>query len=142
LDLAWLDDVDITGTVKVDDLRVRDIQLRDLAAQIRAAEGKLDISKVAANLYDGQAMVNLTAKSDQSMSLDLKLDKVAVEPFMQALMSDGHLSGTGTLQSSLQAKGDTVDALLASLSGKASLQIRKGAIRGFDANRTIHEASE
>ncbi|MDN5843173.1 MAG: AsmA family protein [Alcaligenaceae bacterium] len=141
LDMAWLDAVDITGSVKVDDLRMRDIQLRDLTAQIRAAEGKLDISKIAANLYDGRATGALTAKSDQSMTVQLNMDKVAVEPFMQALIADGHLSGTGTLRSSFEARGDTVDALIASLSGKASLKILKGAIRGFDANRTIREAS-
>lgn len=140
-DLSFLTPLDVTGTIKVDDLRVRDLQLRTVSGNVRAQGGKLDISKVAAKLYEGQLTGGLTVRDDQSLALQLNLDKVAVEPFMQALMKDGHLSGTGSLQAAFEARGATTEALVASLSGKAALQVRQGAIRGFDAGITLGEAS-
>jgi AsmA protein len=142
LDWSLLTPLDVTGTIKVDDLRVRDVQLRDVSANVRAQGGKLELSKVAAQLYDGQLSGTLTARDDQTVALKLNLDKVAVEPFMQALLKDGHLSGTGALQAALEARGATADALLDSLAGKATLQVRKGAIRGFDASQTLREVAQ
>lgn len=141
VDLSFLTPLDVTGTIKIDDLRVRDLQLRAVSGNVRAQGGKLDVSKVTAKLYEGQLTGGLTARDDQSLALQLNLDKVAVEPFMQALMKDGHLSGTGSLQAAFEARGATVEALVASLSGKAALQVRQGAIRGFDAAQTLQEAS-
>lgn len=142
MDWSLLTPLDVTGKIKIDDLRMRDLQLREVSGNVRALGGKLDVSKIAAKLYEGQLTGGVTARDDQSVTLQLNLDKVAVEPFMQALMKDGHLSGTGSLQATLEARGATTEALVASLAGKASLQVRQGAIRGFDAAKTLQEASE
>ncbi|MBV6272379.1 AsmA family protein [Alcaligenaceae bacterium CGII-47] len=142
IDWSLITPLDITGQIKVDDLRVRDLQLRTVSGNVRAQGGKLEISKVAAKLYEGQLSASLSARDDASVKLQLNLDKIAVEPFMQALLKDGHLSGTGSLQAAFEARGATTEMLIASLAGKTSLQIRQGAIRGFDAAQTLQEASQ
>lgn len=142
LDWSFLTPLDVTGAIKVDDLRVRDLQLRTVSGNVRAQGGKLDISKVSAKLYEGQLTGAFTARDDKSVTLQLGLDKVAVEPLLQALLKDGHLSGTGSLQAAFEAHGETAAALISSLAGKATMQVRQGAIRGFDAAKTLQEASQ
>ncbi|TAN27353.1 MAG: AsmA family protein [Castellaniella sp.] len=140
-DLSFLKGRNIRGTVKIGDLRVRDVQLTKLSAQADVQKNTLTISKLAAHLYQGTLSGKLTASSDQTLGLNLTLDKVSVAPLLQALGARGLVSGLGGAQIDLTAQGATLPALEKSLSGQVTWQVRDGAIHGVDATQTLSDVS-
>ncbi|HUH39894.1 MAG TPA: AsmA family protein, partial [Castellaniella sp.] len=141
IDWSVLDGRDITGTIEVKDLRVRNVQLRDLTAATRLQKGKLQISKLSAKLYEGTLSGDLVANADKTLGVQLAVDKVALEPFLRALSNQGRISGTLGARIDLNARGDTVKAILASLAGRGTWKVADGAVHGIDASRSIQEAS-
>ncbi|HEX7386058.1 MAG TPA: AsmA family protein [Castellaniella sp.] len=141
LDWSFLKGLDAQGTVKIGDLRVRDVQLTRVQAQVAAQKGVLSVSNLAAQLYQGTLSGNMSAAMDQALTLKLSLDKVAVAPLIQALAARGVLSGQGSAHLDLQAQGASLPALEKSLSGQASWQIRDGAVYGVDAGQTLSDVA-
>ncbi len=141
IDLSFLEDKDIAGTVKIDDLRVRDVQLRGLSANVSVQKGKLEVSKLAASLYEGTLTGGLSATSEQALAAQLALDKVAVEPFLRALTGQGRLSGTVGARIDLRAQGDTAGAVLRSLEGRTTWQVRDGAVHGISVSQSLEDAA-
>lgn len=140
-DLSFLKGRNIQGTVKIGDLRVRDVQLTNISARADVRKNTLTVSNLAAHLYQGTLSGRLTASTDQTLGLSLALDKVSVAPLLQALGTRGQVSGLGGAQIDLTAQGTTVPALEKSLSGRVAWQIRDGAIHGVDAAQTLSEVA-
>uniref|UniRef100_UPI00333EBC80 AsmA family protein n=1 Tax=Castellaniella defragrans TaxID=75697 RepID=UPI00333EBC80 len=136
-----LEGQDIAGTVKIDDLRVRDVQLRSLSADVAVQKDKLEVSKLTANLYEGTLSGGFSATAAQALAAQLTLDKVAVEPFLRALTGQGQLAGTAGTRIDVRAHGDTTDAVLRSLEGRATWQVRDGVVYGIDVSQSIEDAS-
>ncbi len=141
IDLSFLEGQDVEGDVRVEDLRVRDVQMTGVSAQARVQKGVLSISKLSANLYEGTLSGQFSAASDRTFGLKLNLDKVAVAPLIQAAMGRNLLSGRGAAQIDLRAQGDTMDALQRALAGRVSVQVRDGAVQGVDAARTLTDVA-
>ncbi|CAM5200209.1 AsmA protein OS=Castellaniella defragrans OX=75697 GN=HNR28_002608 PE=4 SV=1 [Castellaniella defragrans] len=141
IDWSFLKGRDVHGTVKIGDLRVRDVQLTNASAQIDVQNGALKASKLAAQLYQGTLSGQAEAAMDQSMALKLALSNVSVAPLLQALGTQVGLSGTGSAQVDLRAKGATLPALEGGLSGPVSWQVRDGAVHGVDASQTLSEVA-
>ncbi|MHA3903909.1 AsmA family protein [Castellaniella sp. WN] len=137
IDLSFLQGLDVEGDVRIGDLRVRDVQLTGVGLQARVQKGELIVSKLSAGLYEGTLSGQFSATADQTFGLKLNLDKVAVAPLMQAAMGWSPLSGRGAAQFDLRAQGATADALQRSLAGRASLQVKDGAVHGVDAVQTL-----
>lgn len=141
IDLSLLRGLDIEGDVQIGDLRARDAQLTGVSAQVRVHKDALTVSKLSAGLYEGTLSGQFSASADQAFGLKLNLDKVAVAPLIQAVMGQNLLSGRGAAQIDLRAQGATLDALQRSLAGRASVQVRDGAVQGVDAARTLTEVA-
>ncbi|WP_322997760.1 AsmA family protein [Castellaniella sp.] len=141
IDLSFLKGLDIQGDLKIADLRIRDLQLTQVATPVQVAEGALSLPKLTAKLYDGSLNAQARAAADQTLSLKLNLDKVAVAPLLQAALGRDLLSGQGAAQLDLKTQGNTVDAWMQGLSGRASWQVKDGAVHGIDATRTLTDVS-
>jgi AsmA protein len=120
---------------------VRDVQLTGVSAQARVQKGALTVPKLSAGLYEGTLSGQFSATADQAFGLKLNLDKVAVAPLIQAALGRNLLSGRGAAQIDLRAQGATPDALQRSLAGRASVQMRDGAVQGVDASRTLSDVA-
>ena len=141
IDLSFLRGLDVEGDVRIGDLRVRDVQLTGVSAQARVQKGTLAVPKLSAGLYEGTLSGQFSATADQAFGLKLNLDKVAVAPLIQAALGRNLLSGRGAAQIDLRAQGATPDALQRSLAGRASVQMRDGAVQGVDASRTLSDVA-
>ncbi len=141
IDLSFLQGLDVEGDVRIGDLRVRDVQLMGVGIQARVQKGALAVPKLAAGLYEGTLSGQFNAGADQTFGLKLNLDKVAVAPLLQAALGRNLLSGRGAAQIDLRAQGATLDALQRSLTGRAAVQVRDGAVLGVDASRTLTEVA-
>ncbi|NYT83993.1 AsmA family protein [Pollutimonas harenae] len=139
--LSFLDSGDLTGTISIDELKIQEIEARKFAAKVSAAQGKLSITGVKAELYGGTLSGTLGATSKNEVSANLTLSKVALEPLLQALVHENRLSGRGTVKLELASQGTTGAALEAGLNGTAKLSIRDGAITGIDLAQTLREVN-
>ncbi|MGB6103509.1 MAG: AsmA family protein, partial [Pusillimonas sp.] len=140
--LSFLDSADLTGTVAIDDLKVGDLQVGRLAAAIRAAQGKLSINNIKADLYGGSLNGAVTASSANEVTADISLAKVALGPLLQALARENRLEGQGAVKLKLATQGATGAALEAGLTGTTRVRIRDGAVTGIDVAQTLREVND
>ncbi len=137
IDLSVLDSLDITGGIKVGSIKGRGLEAKNLNIAVRALKGKLDLSKITAELYDGKLSGRITADSHNALTSQLALDGISVGPLFKGLSGSERVSGTGALKLNLATQGTTVEALRAGLGGTAQVQIRNGAIQGIDIEHTL-----
>ena len=142
IDLKFLDSADVTGTVKIGELKVREFDASKVSLAVRAAKGRLDVSKIAADLYGGKLAGKLSATSANQLGAQVSLRKVSVQPLLLALGQDDRLSGQGSADVNLTAAGTTPDALVAGLDGTVKAQVRDGAIKGINIGQTLREVSQ
>ncbi|MDS1140504.1 AsmA family protein [Pusillimonas sp. SM2304] len=141
-DLSFLDASDLTGTISIGDLKVQSLEAKQFAAAVRAAQGKLTISGIKADLYGGTLNGVLTANSQNAVTADVSLNKVALGPLLQAVADEHRFAGAGTVKIKLGSQGTTGAALEAGLTGTANVRVRDGAVTGIDVAQTLREVNE
>lgn len=142
INLAFLGDIDLSGKIGVGALKINALEADAFNANLRAIDGKLQISDIRAELYDGTLAGRLSATSKNEVAVDLTANGISMEPLLVALSGEPRVSGKGSLRAKLTSQGMTMPALRAGLNGSAQLQVRDGAIRGIDAARTLHQVQE
>ncbi len=142
LDLSFLDVVDLTGTIAIGDLKIKEVKAAKFAASLRAAEGKLAVNGIKADLYGGTLAGTLKADSSNALALDMALDNVALEPLLRDFANERRILGQGSLKFNLNSQGQTTAALEAGLSGTVQARVRNGAIKGINVAQTLREANE
>ncbi len=139
LDLGFLDSVDIIGNIAIDEVKVRELEAKQFVAALRAVDGKLLITGLKADLYEGKLDGKITATSNNALQADMSLNNVAIGPLLQGWAQENRLSGLGTVKVKVNAEGSTVPALKAGLMGTVQVRLRDGAIRGIDVGQTLRE---
>jgi hypothetical protein len=124
---------DIDLRVSVDSARANGARLSDVATYLLVKKGRFEAGLLRANAYGGSAKSRLlafAAPGGIDVRIQAGLDKVN---FSQAAgdLPDLRLTGNGGLQLNLEGIGSTVDEVLASLNGKASLALREGELGGL-----------
>src|SRR5690606_27531745 len=108
---------------------------------VRAAQGKLEVSKVAADLYQGKLRGQFTADAHNELASQFTLERVALGDLWQSLTRTQRISGVGILKFDLTTQGATQAALVAGLTGSVQAQVRDGAISGLDVGQTLREVA-
>ncbi len=139
LDLGFLDSVDLIGNIAIGEVKVRELEAKQFAAALRAVDGKLMITGLKADLYEGKLDGKITATSKNALQADMSLNNVAVGPLLQGWAQESRLSGLGTVKIKVNAEGSTLPALKAGLMGTVQARLRDGAIRGIDVGQTLRE---
>lgn len=142
MDLSVLETANLSGTINIGDLVVHDLKAKQFAASLRAAEGKLTVSGIQANLYEGKLSGTLTADAQNAIGVDLSLSDIALGPFLQDAMKENRLMGRGTVSAKLRSQGATTPALEAGLTGLVQARVRDGAVRGINVAQTLREAND
>jgi AsmA protein len=141
IDLAALKTLNATGNVKVGALQVHNVKADNVAASIKAAGGRLDVSPLSANLYQGTlagaAAVNA---NNNSFALKQTLAGVSVGPLLRDVANKDVLEGRGNVALDVTTVGNTVTALKKALGGTANVALRDGAVKGIDIAGTIRKA--
>lgn len=132
VDLSPLKDLNANGKLQFGSLQVRGLKLANLRAEVRAANGRMDIAPHAANLYEGSVSGALTLHADNRVSLKETLSNVSVGPLLRDVAQQDRLDGRGNVALDVAAAGNSVDAMKKSLGGTANVNLRDGAIKGID----------
>ncbi|HYG41916.1 MAG TPA: AsmA family protein, partial [Bordetella sp.] len=141
IDLSSLVGPTANGTIKIGQLVVRGLKASELSAKIKLEKGKLDISTLAASLYDGKlgGTMSVNAAEGNQVAAKMTLAGIAIGPLLSDLVKKSALTGTGSLALDLKTAGSNSYALTTGLNGSMQLRLRDGAVRGINIAQTLRE---
>jgi len=144
IDLSGLKGKKVTGKLAVGSLVVKRVKMESLKAEIKLADGKLEVAPWSASLYGGTTNGSLAADADGNrFHVKDTAQNVSVGPLLRDAAQKDLLEGRGNVTLDVTTAGATVPALRRALAGTARLQMKDGAIKGFnlaDTARNVKSA--
>lgn len=143
LPMETLRGLNVEGSLGAGRIKISNVKLSELSATIKAREGVLALSPVAARLYDGgfQGAVQLDARQDVPVfRLDEKLAGVKIGPLLKDLLDLDLVEGTADVESGLTTRGLTVAALKSALDGSGKFVLNDGAVKGINIVYEVEKA--
>jgi AsmA protein len=139
IDLSALAELNAKGSVRVGALKAANIKTTNLRVDLRAANGKLDINPLTANLYGGSVAGSLSAAHGATprFAMRQKLSGVQVGPLLKDAVGNDRLMGKGDVQLDVTAHGATFSQMKKGLNGTANLTLRDGAVKGINIAQVI-----
>src|SRR4051812_13144850 len=138
IDLSALKTLNANGKLQFGALQVKGLKLANLKAQVKAANGRLDVNPHSANLYDG-AMSGALAVQAEGNRITLKesLTNVSVGPLLRDVAQQDRLEGRGNVTLDVAGGGATANAIKKSLDGSAKVNLKDGSIKGVDLGALV-----
>ena len=126
----------IKGDLLIGDLVLSGAKMKNIKFSIRADGGKIRLSPLGAELYQGTygGVIDLDATGKQPLLvLKTNLKNVSVEPLIKNTVGNDMLSGIVSFNAALKAVGGDGDRIKKSLNGTAQFGTTNGVFRGVDA---------
>jgi AsmA protein len=140
LDFSALKGLDVNGAIRIGALQVSKLKLAKLNAKIAIAGGRLDVSPLTLNLYEGAASGNLSLNAaGNNVAMKQSLAGVSINPLMKDLADKDLLEGRGNVALDVTSRGDSVAAMKKALAGSASLSLKDGAIKGINLAQSLRD---
>jgi AsmA protein len=143
MDLAALNGLKASGSLRIGALKMANIRTSNVRATLHAADGKLDVNPLAANLYSGNVngSLSLTAGKPMHVAVKQNLAGVQVGPLLRdALEREPMIEGKGNVQLDIATSGGGVAQFKKGLNGSAKLALRDGSVKGINLAQTIRSA--
>lgn len=142
LDLSALKNLNANGSIKIGSLKVANVKASNVRVDIKAANGRVDVSPIAANLYQGSLAGGLSVQAAATPVVSVKqnLSGISMGPLLKDAANFDSLEGKGNLSVDVSGQGNTVTAIKKALSGNAAIKLTDGAIKGIDIAGTIRNA--
>ena len=140
LDFSALKGHDVNGALRIGALQVSKLKLAKVNAKIRLAGGRLDVSPLTANLYEGSTSgsLSLNAAGNQ-LGLRQNLTGISINPLLKDLADKDLLEGRGNVALDVTSRGDSVAAMKKALGGTASFSLKDGAIKGVNLAQSVRD---
>ena len=133
VDLSGLKGLNAKGQLQVGNLQVQGLKLANVKAEIRAANGRAEVSPHSANLYDGSLTGALSLDSNGNrIAAKETLSNISVGPLLRDFAQQDKLEGRGNIALDVTSAGPSVNAIKRALAGTAKLNLKDGAIKGVD----------
>lgn len=136
---AWMDSVNLNGSVKIGKVLVKNTALTDVVANVRAQNKILTIDPALTAFGARQtAQVQVDARG-QTPKTQVKtgLQLTEVETMLRTFMNQPPLEGSGSLNLALNLEGLTLPEIQKSLQGGGELKITDGAFNGVSILESI-----
>ena len=142
LDLSALKGLNANGSLKIGSLKISNVKATNVRLEIKAAGGKVDVSPIAANLYQGSLAGALSVQATTTAAIAVKqnLSGINVGPLLKDAANFDSLEGKGNLSLDVTGQGGTVTAIKKALSGNAAIKMTDGAIKGINIAGSIRDA--
>jgi AsmA protein len=141
IDLSALKTLNANGAIKIGSLQVSRIKASNISAQVRLADGRLEMSPHSAQLYQGSVAGALTADANGNrFTLKENLNGVTIGPLLKDLADKDVLEGRGNLSVDVSTAGNSVGALKKALNGAARIELKDGAVKGINLAETLRKA--
>ena len=141
VDLAALKTLNLNGEARIGQFQARGIKLSNLRTALKAANGRLDVAPLTAQLYGGTVTANASAQANGNrVGLDANLVNVQIEPLMKDAVDKDLLEGRGNIKLAITTTGASVGSMKRALAGNAALQLRDGAVKGINIAQKLRDA--
>ena len=142
LDLAALKGLNANGSIKIGTLKVANVKAANVRVEVKAANGRVDVSPIAANLYQGSLAGALSVQSAGTPVIGIKqnLTGINVGPLLKDAANFDSLEGKGNLSLDVSGQGQTITAIKKALNGNAAIKLTDGAIKGINIAGSIRNA--
>ena len=118
----------MAGRATVGVLIFRHARLENVKAEMKLANGKLEVSPHSATLYGGTLAGELSADADgNKLRVKETAQNVAVGTLLRDVTQKDFLEGRGSVGLDVQTAGGTVTALKKALAGSARVEMKEGA---------------
>jgi len=141
IDFSALKGLNLKGALKIGSLVVSNVKTEKVDIGVRAADGRVEMNPLNANLYQGKlaGAASVNANGNR-VALKGDLGGVAIGPLLHDALNNDLLEGRGNLALDVQTAGVTVSAMKKALAGNAKLSLRDGALKGINLTETLRKA--
>lgn len=140
LDFSAIKGLNASGVVKIGQLQVSNVKAGNVRLELKAANGRLDVAPLTANLYDGSLAGALSVNANNNhVAVKQNLANVNINPLMKDALDKDVLEGRGNVALDVTTAGATVTAMKKGLNGAASMNLKDGAIKGINLAKTFRE---
>ena len=143
LPLKFLRTLNAKGRFRIGQAKVSGLVLTEVGLPLEAAGGLAHLAPTKARLYGGtyNGDIRLDARpATAQLSLDEHLHAVDMSAFGKALFDSERFLGRADLDIKLNSAGNTDTALISGLNGRIQMNVRDGALNGFDLWYEIRRA--
>jgi AsmA protein len=140
IDLSALKGLDAKGTLRIGWLQVQRVKAANVKLDLRAANGRLDVNPIAANLYQGNLAGSLSLDANGNhLAVRQSLTGISINPLMKDAIDKDLLEGRGNVNLDLATRGGSVAAMKKALGGSARVALKDGAVKGINLAKTFRE---
>lgn len=141
LDFSVIKTLNASGSVKIGSLKLYNVKASNVRLEFSAGNGKLEVSPLAASLYQGTASGSLSLNAaGPAVAVKQSIAGVSIGPLLKDALDKDVLEGRGSVSIDVAANGSAVSAMKKSLQGKAALNLRDGAVKGINIAATLRDA--
>jgi AsmA protein len=140
IDVSGLNYVDAQVTISAAELKIGEARFAPAAVDAAIASGVLKATFSNLGAYDGQAngVLSIDAKaSNPSYALKADVTGVRALPLLSSLAGFDNVDGRMRATADLRGTGVSPRAIVSSLTGTASIDVRDGAIRNLNIAKMI-----
>jgi len=134
--VAVLRDLKLKGQLNFNQLQYQQTKLTNLALNVNANNGVVNIAKLNMNAYQGSiaSSVHLDARKEPlRIKVKNKVSNLQIGPVLQHFAQTDAMTGALSSSSQLALSGQSVHSLVNSLTGKVNVTLAKGVINGINA---------
>lgn len=135
--------LDVDGRIHLGELKLANLQLRNVELVARGKDGRLQLSPLGAGLYQGTYAGNITVDASgkqPQISVNEKLTGIQAGPLLKDLQGKTPVTGRTDIFARLTASGADTNAIKSTLSGDAGFAVTDGTIKGIDLLNTLCRA--
>lgn len=142
LDLSALQDLQAAGSLRIGSLKVENIKVSNVKMDLRAADGKINVNPLAANLYGGSVNGSLSATTSKSPQYSMRqnLTGINIGPLLKDAIDKQPIDGRGNVQLDITTQGGVFAQMKKQLNGTARMELRDGAVHGINIAQVIRNA--
>ncbi|MCP4411912.1 MAG: AsmA family protein [Gammaproteobacteria bacterium] len=140
IDLSWMNDFNVKGLVVAESIKVNNLTVSDIQLPMALKNGKLNLSGIKANLYEGKLLADASLDGRSSIpkySFKSTMNNVQALPLIKDLTEKEIVSGMAKI--SLNIKGSGLDdlSMKKNANGNGAFFFTKGAIHGVNVAELI-----
>ena len=141
-DLSALKDLNLKAKLTLGKLKVMNLTITDILAQIVARNGVLTANPVSLKLYEGSYVAEGRLDANPAVATWAEKGQVSniqIGPPLKDLMGKDQLYGTTNAKYDLTGSGLTPDNIKRSVTGTASFAVTDGAINGINVAKMLRD---
>ena len=142
MDLSALSQLQASGHLRVGSFKAQNIQLANLQLSLKAGGGRFDIEPLTASLYGGSmnGSLGMVIAAPVKFSVRQSLSGINLGPLLNDAIGKDPVEGRGNVMLDVTTEGSLVAQLKRNLNGKLRIELRDGAVKGFDIGQAIRSA--